>query len=170
MDIIEFAKFKKMFGGGGASAYTAKSRYELPPDATDGSVAILESERANGTWIFHETPEYDFSYHNGMTGFGVYRVRDNNGDELLLVNLTLHETDGGLEIYGFRDGKTRVDIYNPTNLLWSKCPTREVEILAGCEGEIAFLNALKATATRISGGNALYIYENGKWVYKCEIA
>lgn len=168
MNIIEFAKFKTMFGGGGASVYTAKERKELPIDAVDGSLAIVESESVVGKWKFNETINVG---ENKINTGCVCCAKDDRGIKHV-GNTILMVRSGGetyVQIITQVDdvSETVTTIYTDT-AGWTGFQTREVEMFTDITDSEKEL--LKANATRISGGQSLYAKENGKWVYKCEIA
>lgn len=174
IDLATYAAVKKLGGGGGASAYTAKSIDELPSSAVDGSVAIVESDSIVGDWELKdmESP-LDVSMLNIPAN--CYAGYEINGFEpcLGVFNSFGFQTntseDGGfcflagtdpVYIYdGFDDAWGVFSIYTPFPDYDNPNVSRE-----------QFMAFMHANFNRLSGGNSLYIRENGEWVYKCEIA
>lgn len=168
MNIIEYAKLKKMFGKGGgasgASAYTVSNIDELNQiNAVDGSMAIVKSDTISGEWEWHETVDitldgvfmipvkYDMYY--GDEGyFATYN------DGLIFLD---GEVMGVLNCYP--------DHYNDYYELgdWLVL-TRKITFLKDTDN-VEFKNFVKNNAERLSGGYSLYVRENGEWVYKCEV-
>lgn len=178
MNIIEFAKFKKMAGGGGgcgATAYTAKSVDELPSDAPDGSLAIVESDSLKGKWEWKDNQSpLDFSMFGIPNDAEVYEQIVAQGNDNVAYLFTIFgfkkNANEGVNVYveleepiyifldgAFDDFYTTFEFYTEPNCTGNVYITYE-----------RFTAFLKTNCNRLSGGNSLYIRKNGEWVYERE--
>ena len=140
----------------GATAYTAKSVDELPNDAPDGSMALVESDSLVGKWEWNETIELL----EEIWADGFISCTDN----------IIHNVVGG-DAYGLQfdnDCGEVIEIVGADG----KVPTeyREIEFIKTTNTDefVIFAEWFKQNATRISGGTSLYIRQNGEWVYERE--
>lgn len=161
-------------GDNSASIYHAASVDELPSDAADGSLAIVDSNSIIGTWKFNEVLNFDALHLSGH--YGGHAVR-----------IIAYDTTGAFDVFGsisFRDypnSPITMDFggtlaYDVQSGGWDDtCGaiaiyTNPIFISSDAFTESDFIAWLNQNATRISGGHSLYSRENGEWVYKCEIA
>ena len=176
-------------GGGsssGASAYTVSSVDELPSDAVEGSMAIVESDSIKGSWQFDYDNSLDFGALNlansttteivifgyaDMIGvFGVMRFAvDGEGNTTLSIPLHDYEVLLYGDDFGWDDIFENVKFYEDIVSI----STRDYDTnLIPVENSLTaenFAKWVKLNLVHISGGYSLYTYENGSWVYKCEI-
>lgn len=147
-------------------AYTVSSVDELPSDAVDGSIAIVESDSIVGEWEWHETLDIML---DGIFEVGVkYTVEVEDGG-----NNNIMKPMYGIGLY-FADGEImgiysnypdQYQDYYEAGDWWYR--SRKITFL---EDNEELKNFIKTNAERLSGGYSLYTHENGEWVYKCEVA
>lgn len=163
MNILEYAKYKKMFGGSGGSgaqAYHLTSADELPTDAVDGSLAvvgggetiyILNEELTTGNSKFSATFSYydEVNYKQKMCV--AIQGKSVNGERYL----TYHHDDG-TTITVYMDG-WEDEFYRKITV-----PMREVNT------NIEFHKFLDdhASVSDETAPTTLYSRENGEWVSK----
>ena len=145
-------------------AYRVSSIDDLPSDAVDGSMAIVDSDSIIGTWEFNETLNFDVlnlpsnankfvwcaSYENVTDTFGSFRFVVRDGAIELYFGTTLAYVS---------DGDYWDDAYGAVTIYTDVSDYSEVP-------ESDFKTWLNQNATRVSGGYAFYIRENGEWVYR----
>lgn len=156
-------------GDNSASIYHAASVDELPSDAADGSLAIVDSNSIIGTWKFNEVLNFDALNVSTTTRSSVGLIC---GDDAGLLPPSDY-----LAFEAFPDG--RVDMYLGESAMyldggWDDSFETftfytDVQGLSNLNKD-DFITWLYQNATRIRGGNSLYSRENGEWIYKCEIA
>lgn len=174
MNILEYAKYKKMFGGSGgsvsgAAAYHLSSADDLPANAVDGSLAVVTIKPQYYAELT-ATPNIpdnlwgksvciDFYYHDhnvGTTKFDeIYFWDDGSGFSFYGGTISLEEAY--IQGEGWQAGGSR--------LFFVKYPT----------GELAnWINAIsdariQETNDDIEEHSTLYSRENGEWVSKGKI-
>lgn len=157
-----------------AIAYTAKSVDELPSDAPDGSMALVESDSLVGEWEWkdNESP-LDFSMLNidsehganigiRMAGYDYFQehtfsdvIFSKNDDD----DITVSFSEMDIYVDGEWDDtyKTFAVFIDPS----------EYELNNNQEID-EFKTFIKTNCNRLSGGYSLYIRQNGEWVYERE--
>lgn len=164
----------KMSGGSsdtGATAYTAKSVDELPNDAPDGSLALVESDSIVGDWELKDKDNpldlsmlnipdgiyagYEINGHEPCAGVFLsvwFRTNSDYGDFCFGVGYSPVYMDGY-----FDDDWGVFSFYTPFHDYDDPYVSRE-----------QFMSFMHANFNRISGGYSLYIRKNGEWVYERE--
>lgn len=172
MNITELAIYKKMFGGtgggtSGATAYTVSSIDELPSNAVDGSMAIVEiipkyyvsfsddavipSELWGKSFYFDFYNYYGDKYHKFTEfyfwddGGGISYYSDNNNIEDAYIVGEGWFTNTLILIVELPNDNTFID--------WCNESSRGIQ---QNEGDLQTFSSL-------------YTHENGQWVYKCEV-
>lgn len=160
MNITEYAILKKMFGtGGGASAYTVTSVDELPSNAVDGSLALVDTPHPFlGTWVLNETIS--------MPYIGITLYFTSNGTDF--------HSFGGYGTLSYGNDDTTINAYS--NGAWADEAYRTIAITAKGESASTYYDTLadwlKENGVLTEAGcyiKSLYTHENGEWVYKCEV-
>ncbi len=171
MNITEFAMFKKMLGnsggGGGASAYTAKSIDELPSNAVDGSLALVGDDGFVGTWRLE--PALNPPYTGEPDGYFEHYidviVRTYNGEAVLckyiyfsfdklgnLIDVGAADDDAGIDCPLYSNKQRDISL---ESLTFESIPeNKDVE---------TFIREF-GTKTK-----TIYARENGEWVYKSDV-
>ena len=176
----------------GASAYTVSSVDELPSNAVDGSIAIVNETVINdgaGTWVFHDELDnliesYNaWANNNGYCSFEIlfssfgqsyegFRASPTGSSSWGIYGLTYCSTDDvGI-------AHTTAYTYNPSGNYgiahgWAKDAFKTIEV--------SYLDReakrwLEAHATQLTNTDfadvivTLYVRENGEWVLKGEVA
>lgn len=185
MNITELAIYKKMFGGGtsGATAYTVSSVDELPSNAVDGSMAIVESDSIVGEWELNETltsinkpfeEGFEIINSGGFLGYYYFEeleipyIRPDYFNHFIFIGDATHLEE--LLYASIDKGETvsEISVYNSDEGYTSQMASRKIQILKDTDDDV-FKQWLPENATRISGGYSLYTHENGQWGYKCEV-
>lgn len=144
--------------------YHLTSADELPDDAVDGSVAVVEVEDEQGvlgTWVFKEMQYQDFlpktdyyvifrSYDYLYAAIEVYADYDNDHFE---VFYSIEAGDYSEPVWG--NGK------------WAEEPFRTITVLRTWNSD--FEDWLKRVATHIAPLYTIYSRENGVWVNRGEM-
>lgn len=155
----------KVNGGSssGASAYTVSSVDELPSNAVDGSMAIVQSIGYVGDYwlnaVVEPVPnpiELEFIAYNSYYGDTVFMAMEMMG--------TIG--NGRTLCYSFEIGDESEPVFNDDESRWHDGDSfRNIRVLKEPTDEIA-----KAWLT-VNGKKLIevYIRENGEWVYKCEV-
>lgn len=162
-------------------AYHLTSADDLPEDAPDGSLAVVEdSDSIVGTWLFNEEiPREGMPTHGfKMASYYYYPVQCSKKDDIITNYIAL----ANFEEYGITEGlwfgltaelsTNSFDIlYDTTDFDgndygWQGEDERELTIIR-CDDEIV-ANWIKSNARKLSNGYTLYVRENGKWVIKGE--
>lgn len=161
-----------------ASAYNVSSVDELPSNAVDGSMAIVESDSIVGKWEWKDN--------ESMLDFSMLELPT----DLVTDTIAIHGagTDGTLDVfssifftkdtgspaedltltmgeYDIYVGGSFDDAYK--EFVFYSEPNYENCIIIT---DVKFKKFLKTNCNRLSGGNSLYIRQNGQWVYKGEVA
>ena len=174
MNIIEYALLKKMLGSGGATAYHLTSVDELPTDAVDGSLAVVESDSLFGEWEWkdNESP-LDVSMLNLDTSIlDVFPVCIEGVDAMYGAFSTLQFNihDGFFSIYFNDSGLLYEDGAFDDTFTTFKLYTDVLLVLGNAPFTVDDFKAfIKTNCNRLSGGHTLYSRENGEWVSKGEI-
>ena len=145
-------------GGNNPTAYHLSSADDLPTDAVDGSLAVVESDSIIGEWLFNEElniPSSDIYAEMLFTATA-------DGEEEYYCVIEAYESENSLYYLLHDDGR---NVY--WEGVWEYPDARTVHIHK-CEDENT-KNFVRNNATRISGGHTLYSRENGEWVNKGEI-
>ena len=174
MNILEYAKLKKTLGGtsGGATAYHVSSVDELPADAVDGSLAVVEnSDSIVGVWKFND--ELDFSMlEEELSDDGEYVgvikfISNMIGYKLEFEEMPFYEDEPvAFSYYNQTLSTYNEDVYASGG--WKSSAEKEIEILEDPDDNV-ISTFIKTNCNRLSGGHTLYSRENGKWVSKGEI-
>ncbi len=186
------------FGASGTSsnkptAYAVSSVDELPSDAVEGSMAIVESESTVETWVFKdELDNLGLSYEAWKDDAGnilsPFNIEYSNADlgmavgELNKVWSSFHITTQGSPSWGIYTLKAIDDASGIMITLYTHNPSGNYGITHGWPVEeyktinVHYADAeatqwLEAHATSLGKDVAqkLYIRENGEWIYKCEV-
>ena len=188
MNIIEYAKLKKMLGGvssggataGGATAYHVTSYTELPSDAVDGSLALVETVSTDAVWKFNdELPNLGESFSvwedgegGHVSAFGItYSVYDT---EYTKFSIGTHGSDSW-GIYGlyYLNSDTYISnvtyVHNPSGnygIAHGWVSGEEWKTINVSYADYEAQQWLEAHATFIGNPkkSTLYIRENGEWV------
>ena len=167
---------------GGASAYHFTSVDELPTDAVDGSLAVVESDSLKGKWEWKDnTSPLDLSMLNlptdvMRTHIANIKGYDNLNGPFTLLSFELSEdgifkisyNDALIYINGvFDDTYNQFEFYEDIQTVYVIKGTFTSAILYFTEDD--FKTFIKTNCNRLSGGHSLYSRENGEWVYKEEI-
>lgn len=179
MNITEFAMFKKMAGkggGGGASAYTAKSIDELPSNAVDGSLALVGDDGFLGTWRLHPiaslaafehlaAPE---AYHEFYGDFIVMATGEQGqGNQIThckYLYFSYAENSVIASIGGANDDEgTDVELY----VNQSRACSADFIIFETMPETEEIKTFIRANGTKTK---TICARENGEWVYKGEVA
>lgn len=164
-------------GGGGASVSTAKSIDELPSNAVDGSVAIVESDSIVGKWEWKDTQNpLDFSMitnpnsASGVATIYVFGIDHFSGTVFDCIEFEF-VGDSQVNCY-INDTPIYLDDAWDDDYKEFKFFTNLTDNPANYDDDEnnEFISFIKTNCNRLSGGNSLYIRENGEWVYKCEVA
>lgn len=158
------------------TAYTVKSVDELPTDAVDGSMAIVESEReamANTTRVLNEYFESKSIGEDNIEylpiRFGGYLQ---NGAEEFIGILFKDLVDGWCEIVFVLKASATIGLYDDG---WSFDECRTINIYEEPSTDVAKWLETHSTRQDTDGDTTyittknLYIRENGEWVYKSEV-
>lgn len=163
----------------GATAYTVSSVDELPSNAVDGSMAIVESDSEwLGVWEFKgELTRSDDIWGNAESGYSEFSLRAKMQDGFEVRKMRFAETYDGiytLQYFGEMEHQN-LDVYRTDELWgmpkgWLDESYKTLTLLKGLDAEgIATWwksNAIRTVAHKLK---TFYIRENGEWVYKCEI-
>ena len=144
---------------------------ELPSDAPDGSMALVDSESIIGTWYFNEQLSQISSY-EGAGAITLCCLVDVKGNSTLFFNRlwlngdanTLNEIEYSIQVDG-NNTTAETSLYYSG---WEDESYRTQKILKDPD-DPAVKEWVKANARRISGGQSLYVKEYDEWVYKCEV-
>ncbi len=138
------------------ASYTVSSVDELPSDAVDGSMAIVQyPHEVLGTWVLNDTP--------AMGNFSANMDFMSNGKSF-----------NGFSTYGslvYTDDAENPQAYSADNG-WLGEGYKTLTITKIKFGDdVRPINWLKnnGVQTEAGIGQSLYSRENGEWVYKCEI-
>lgn len=156
------------------TAYNVKSIDELPSNAVDGSMAIVESDSIVGKWKFNETiTASNLPFEDGSIYLELHHECDMSvdGDTVRFNHLYIDEADGQVLTMEQYLIVLEEEVYAQSYYEegWIAEHRRYMKILEDTNNT-ALKNWVKANAIRISGGNSLYIHENGEWVHKGEVA
>ena len=160
-------------GGATRGSYYADRVEDLPSDVPEYSTGIVRSDSTIGTYRWNSTLNFgdfilegtwsilvDVLVYDPFLGFSndglIFRYEDGI--------LTLEYNDGtAICIDGeWDDAYEDFIIYTGVRDIYSSYPDEFTEE--------TFKIWLYSNTTRLSGGESLYVRENGEWVYKCEIA
>ena len=160
------------------TAYNVKRIDELPTDAVDGSMAIVESEReamANTTWVLNEYFESKSIDENKIEylpiRFGGYL--QNGAAEEFIGILFKDFVDGWCEIVFVMKAAGTIGLYDDG---WVSDECRTINIYEEPTTYVSEWIRTHATRQDTDGDKTyittknLYIRENGEWVYKSEVA
>ena len=153
--------------GGNANTYEVSSFDELPNDAPNGSVGIVEnSDSLVGKWRFYETPNFegiDFTadLFGVFIGYG-YDEESRLGNLLQFANYI--EDDYRSINIGITSDDVIRSIYDSDEDGWSSSKSREIEILSISNTSEQSIQVFKSNAERLSGVQTIYIRENDEWV------
>lgn len=163
----------------GATAYTVSSVDELPTNAVDGSMAIVESDSEwLGVWEFKgELTRSDDIWGNAESGYSTLLLRAKMQDGFEVRKMNFAETYDGiytLRYIGEMEHQN-LDVYRTDELWgmpkgWLDESYKTLTLLKGLDGE-GFATWWKSNAIRTVAHKlkTFYIRENGEWVYKCEV-
>ena len=143
----------------GATAYTAKSVDELPNDAPDGSMALVESDSIVGEWLLKDTIDEEFDLYFDFVSNGA-----NGNDEIVFACFYNIYTDSGYLWY--ESDFISAIAYSADG--WKDESCKSIKIISDGDNPAEAKEVLERIATRISGGTSLYIRKNGEWVYERE--
>ena len=145
MNIFEYAKFKKMFGGGDAQAnapsvYAVSSIDELPSEAVTNSVAIVKHEYCS--YHLNESIDIPSFYHIGMFAASGNYFNTFGGElnALLFGSIPVYKSNTGW----LDDGYQNIQVYEPNETL------------------AAWLNE-NGKIIGTYDGNMFYVYRNREW-------
>lgn len=152
------------------TAYTVSSVDELPTNAVDGSMAIVENNGLLGTWAlqlyyasdertedFYGTFYFDFYQNLLIKGDGFYGFRY---DAMAVEDIGYPYISFLYEGERLADGIYDDGIAPPMNYIAiTKEPT-----------DANARNFINTYLIRIGSGKGIYTHENGEWVYKGEVA
>lgn len=188
MNILEYAKLKKILGGsgGGATAYHLTSADELPEDALDGSLAVVKEE-GEEIWAFHDELDnlgesheawagndsnstFNIEYTNSALGMAFGDANRVNTGFSISKMATMFELRGGTPTNGMT---VNMYTYNPTGYAgkphgWSDEGYKTIKVLYADDEARRWLEA-HATSIGKDMVTTLYSRENGEWVNKGEI-
>ena len=167
---------KKTSASTGATAYTAKSVDELPSDAPDGSVAIVDSDSINGKWkLKNALTPINLHFVDGMAFVSVKGAFVKDEEHYAFNQFVIMGDDTNLEEIESSWNSTPSDYDTQMMGAGIYCG----QLTDGFDGNIEifedandtiFKQWLSQNADRISGGQSLYIRKNGEWVYKSEVS
>ena len=160
----------------GVGLYEASSVDELPSNATEGSIGIVEGNSLVGIWEFNEEltkpidSDYGYVYCDGECK--LYNFPD---IPLTKIGIGCGESNYVYISYWYEDELAFDSVYDDG---WYECtdggymvghyPHRTINITKDPTDEI-FRNWLPNNAKRLSGGKSLYLYQNGEWVPQGEL-
>ena len=178
-NVLSTTPFTSGTSSSGATAYTVSSVDELPSNAVDGSMAIVESDSIVGEWEFYNSlsaPAWLDGYTQVEISYMVFLSFD-GGKTLQLKHL---------DSIGFSgDANTLEELLFQTKDFFTQEIFDEWGVYGESDGwiypsawNVKFLEDneeikdwLSNNARRISGAPySLYTRENGSWAYKCEVA
>jgi hypothetical protein len=164
----------------GASAYTVSSVDELPSNAVDGSMAIVESDSEwLGVWEFkNELTREDAVWGSADGGYSSLMTSCKTQDGFEVRRMSFPETYDGVYTLQYQgESEHQIRSAYRTDELWGMSKgwlDENNKILTllkefqGSNGMTAWWksNAVRTVAHKLK---TLYIRENGEWVYKSEV-
>ena len=165
---------KQASSSAGATAYTVKSVDELPNDAPDGSMALVESDSIVGEWEWKDNQSpLDLSmlssYNPTASESSLYVFGSDDVSFSIFRSAIIPFVDGnpvGLyfdDLLIYEDGMWD-DQYSKFEFFTDPADNTFNEV-----GQInEFKTFIKTNCNRLSGGYSLYICKNGEWVYERE--
>ena len=150
-------------GSGGASAYTVTSVDELPSNAVDGSLAVVENDDIIGRWVLNTTPNLP---QTEVDWYFDFEFTDANGANKKVYNVYSNDGESISELYYCLEDDTELTAYllDIPPFGWVTLEYRYLNITSTPNAEAEAWIRANGQKTK-----SLYTRENGEWVYKCEV-
>jgi hypothetical protein len=161
-NVLSITPFVGTIASNEPTAYTVSSVDELPSNAVDGSMAIVESDSIEGTWFLNRKlsqPQSSDMYFE----FETFDIT--TGEKLSMEKMHYDEFGDGWEFYYCNEDSCNYVYYEDSEeFYWEGVLWRYIRINTQIPDEIDAW--IRANGRKLS---SLYTHENGEWIYKCEV-